>query len=120
LSVRKGKEIKEILGREGTRIKQYFHPHNTLNGIRFSLARFVLEPGKQTIHHKLKSSEVYYILEGEGSLFMNGAKFRIKKDDSVYVPAMSEQFIENIGKTPLEFLCVVDPAWRQEDEIILE
>ena len=44
----------------------------------------------------------------------------LKKNDSVYVPASSKQNIENVGKADLRFLCIVDPAWKSEDEVILE
>jgi len=120
MSVRKDSEIEAILGAEGTKIKQYFHPHNTLNGINYSLAQFTLEPGKKSLLHKIKSSEIYYILEGKAILKINGESYQLKKDDSCYVPPMSTQSIENIGSANLRFLCVVDPAWKPEDEIILE
>lgn len=120
MSIQKNSEIPEIDGKEGTKIKQYFHPHNTLNGIRFSLAQFTLKKGKRTLQHKIQSSEIYYILEGVGELKVGDEVFCVKKDDSVYVPPMSIQFIENTGKVDLKFLCMVDPAWKAEDEIILE
>ena len=47
MSLKKNSEIKSIKGNEGTSIKQFFHPHNTLNGIKYSLAQFTLEPGKK-------------------------------------------------------------------------
>ena len=120
MSIQKNSEINTIEGNEGTKIKQYFHPHNTLNGIRFSLAQFTINPGKRSLRHKLKSSEVYYILDGQGIIHIDDEAFSIKKDDSVYVPPKGEQFIKNTGASPLKFLCIVDPAWKSEDEIILE
>jgi mannose-6-phosphate isomerase-like protein (cupin superfamily) len=120
MSIQKNSEIASFDGEDGTKIKQYFHPHNTLNGIRFSLAQFTIKQGKRSLRHKMKSSEIYYILEGEGILRIKDESFDVKKDDSVYVPPMSEQFIENTGKSDLRFLCVVDPAWKAEDEVILE
>jgi mannose-6-phosphate isomerase-like protein (cupin superfamily) len=120
MSIRKNSEIEPIQGNEGTTIKQFFHPHNTLNGINFSLAQFTLEPGKKSLKHKIKSSEIYYILEGHAILQIDNESFEIKKDDSGYVPPMSEQFIENVGTTELRFLCIVEPAWKSGDEIILE
>ncbi|HSB84547.1 MAG TPA: cupin domain-containing protein [Nitrosarchaeum sp.] len=120
MSVKKDSEIEIISGNEGTRIKQYFHPHNTLNGINYSLAQFTLEPGKKTLLHKIKSSEIYYILEGYAILKINDESHKLKKDDSCYVPPMSVQQIENIGSIILRFLCIVEPAWKPEDEIILE
>jgi len=53
MSLKKNSEIKYIQGNEGTKIKQYFHPHNTLNGINFSMAQFTLEPGKKSKLHKM-------------------------------------------------------------------
>jgi len=120
MSIQRGSEIPSIDGNEGTKIKQYFHPHNTLNGIQFSLARFSLKQGKRSLRHKIRSSEIYYILEGKGILMINDESFVVEKDDSVFVPPMSEQFIENTGTSDLRFLCIVDPAWKEEDEIVLE
>jgi len=120
MSIRKSSEIETILGSEGTKIKQYFHPHNTLNGIGYSLAHFTLESGKKSTLHKIKSSEIYYILEGEAILTIDNETYQLKKDDSIYVPPSSKQYIENAGKLDLRFLCIVEPAWKPEDETILE
>jgi mannose-6-phosphate isomerase-like protein (cupin superfamily) len=120
MSVRKNSEIKSIQGSEGTKIKQYFHPHNTLNGINYSIAQFTLGPGKKSKLHKMSSSEIYYILEGSGDLKIDEDTHHIEKDDSAYVPPNSKQFIENTGSINLKFLCIVEPAWKVEDEILLE
>ncbi len=120
MSVRKNSEIKSIQGSEGTKIKQYFYPHNTLNGINYSIAQFTLGPGKKSKLHKMSSSEIYYILEGSGDLKIDEDTHHIEKDDSAYVPPNSKQFIENTGSTNLKFLCIVEPAWKAEDEILLE
>jgi len=39
--------------------------------------------------------------------------------NTIYIPPKSLQFIQNTGKVDLVFLCIVDPAWKKEDEIIL-
>jgi mannose-6-phosphate isomerase-like protein (cupin superfamily) len=120
MSLRKNSDIESINGEEGTKIKQYFHPHNTLNGINYSIAQFTLESGKKSKHHKISSSEIYYILEGKGDLKIDKEIFHLQKDDSVYVPANSEQFIKNTGSDSLRFLCIVEPAWKAENEVLLE
>ena len=120
MSLRKNSEINFIDGNEGTKIKQYFHPHNTLNGINYSLAQFTLETGKKSKRHKMKSSEIYYILEGSGKLTVNEESYILQKDDSAYVPPNAEQFIENSGSEDLKFLCIVEPAWKADDEELLE
>jgi len=120
MSLRKSSEIKSIQGNEGTKIKQYFHPHNTLNGINYSIAQFTLGPGKKSKLHKMSSSEIYYILEGSGNLKIDEDTHHMEKDDSAYVPPNSKQFIENSGSINLKFLCIVEPAWKADDEILLE
>ncbi|RMW35614.1 MAG: cupin domain-containing protein [Nitrosopumilus sp.] len=120
MSLRKNSEIESIQGNEGTSIKQFFHPHNTLEGIGYSLAQFTLKPGKKSKLHKLKSSEIYYILEGKANLRIDDECLELEKDDSAYVPPNSKQNIENIGSGDLRFLCIVEPAWKADDEIILE
>ena len=120
MSLRKNSEIESIQGTEGTSIKQFFHPHNTLEGIGYSLAQFTLESGKESKLHKLKSSEIYYILEGRANLRIDEDNLELEKDDSAYVPPNSKQNIKNVGEGILRFLCIVEPAWKPSDEIILE
>ena len=120
MSLRKNSEINFIDGNEGTKTKQYFHPHNTLNGINYSLAQFTLETGKKSKRHKMKSSEIYYILEGSGKLTVNEESHILQKDYSAYVPPNAEQLIENSGSEDLKFLCIVEPAWKADDEELLE
>lgn len=120
MSLRKNSQINSIQGSEGTKVKQYFHPHNTSNGINYSLAEFTLEIDKKSKLHKLKSSEIYYVLEGRGELNVEGNTYSLEKDDSAYVPPESKQFIRNTGAQNLRFLCIVEPAWKLSEEIALE
>lgn len=120
MSLRKNTEIESIQGNEGTKIKQFFNPQNTQNRINYSLAQFTLEQGKMTTIHKIKSSEIYYILEGSGDLSIDENTFHLQKDDSIFVPPNSKQFIKNIGTGDLRFLCIVEPAWNAKDETLLE
>lgn len=43
----------------------------------------------------------------------------VRKGSVVYIPPNAVQHITNVGDEELEFLCVVDPAWRPEDEEII-
>ena len=38
---------------------------------------------------------------------------------AVYIPPNSIQYIENTGNSDLKFLCIVDPAWREDEEEFL-
>lgn len=107
-----------IPGAEGTAIRQIFHPHNTMLGIRYSMAQCTIEPGKSSKPHKMKSSEIYFITKGQGVLHIDDESSDIAENQAAYIPPFSRQFITNTGKTNLEFLCIVEPAWKQEDEIV--
>ena len=120
MTIKKLEGIDVIDGGEGTEIRQIFHPHNTLNGIRYSISHSELKYGKKSKLHKIKSSEVYYILQGEGTLQIDDEFIKVSKDQSIYIPPNSKQCIENTGKDELKILCIVEPAWQQEDETILE
>ena len=120
MSLRRSSEIESIQGTEGTKIKQYFHPHNILNGINYSMAQFTLESGGKIKLRKIKSSEIHYILEGIGNLTIDGETQYLQKDDSVFIPLNSIQFIDNTGSGDLRFLCIVKPTWKVDDETLLE
>jgi mannose-6-phosphate isomerase-like protein (cupin superfamily) len=120
MTIKKIQDIEVFDGGEGTKIRQIFHPHNTLNGIRYSISHSELKPGKKSKLHKLKTSEVYYILQGEGNLQIDDEIFKVLKDQAIYIPPQSKQCIENTGDDELKFLCMVDPAWKHEDEMVLE
>jgi len=118
--IKKLQSLDKIDGNEGTIIFQIFHPHNTLSGIRYSVSHSTIKPGKRSKRHKMKTSEVYYILEGNGVIHIDEESQLVSKDGAVYIPPLSIQFIENTGTSDLKFLCIVDPAWKKEDETMLE
>lgn len=120
MNTKKIENIDVLEGEEGSKIRQIFHPHNTLSGIRYSLSHFTVSSGKKSKLHKMKTSEIYYILKGEGVLHVDDESISVSEDQAIYIPPHSKQHIENTGKTDLKFLCIVDPAWRQDDEVRLE
>ena len=120
MSLQKDSEIDSVDGVEGTKIKQYFNSKNTVGAISYSIAQFSLEVGKKSKLHKLNSSEIYYVLEGKGELKVDNKIFYLKQNDSVFVKPDSAQQIKNVGPEKLKFLCIVEPEWKPEDEILLE
>ena len=83
----------------------------------FSLSHAEILPHGSTIPHRLvKSSEVYWIIEGRGTLFINGRPVDLKKGISVMVPPSAEQYVVNDSDQKMEFLCIVSPPWDKSDE----
>jgi mannose-6-phosphate isomerase-like protein (cupin superfamily) len=101
-------------------LKELLHPDKETLDIGYSLAHAVVRPGEKTRPHRLESSEVYYVLEGRGLMHIDGERAEVETGQAVYIPPLAVQFIENTGPGDLAFLCIVDPAWRAGDEVILK
>ena len=100
-------------------LRELLHPDKARIDIHYSLAHAVVKPGGRTLPHRLSTSEVYYVLAGRGVMHVGDEAARVRPGQAVYIPSGSVQFIENSGRSDLAFLCIVDPAWRPEDEKIL-
>jgi mannose-6-phosphate isomerase-like protein (cupin superfamily) len=114
------KECEEIIAGDNTILKELLNPLKEDISVRYSLAHARLKPGQISLAHRLKSSEVYYILEGQGEMHIDVEKEKVYKGQAIYIPSNSVQKIKNTGVVDLSFLCIVDPAWKPEDEEVLE
>jgi mannose-6-phosphate isomerase-like protein (cupin superfamily) len=114
--IKKLKDCPEITAGDRTRLRELLHPDRDRAEVRYSLAVAWLAPGARSRAHKLKTSEVYYLVRGTGVMHIGEEAAKVHAGDAVYIPPGSVQWLENGGKEEIEFLCVVDPAWRPEDE----
>ncbi|MGH7231192.1 MAG: cupin domain-containing protein [Nitrospiraceae bacterium] len=113
-------ECAQFLAADHTMLRELLHPARGPVKIGYSLAHGRLARGACSKRHRLASSEVYYFLTGCG-LFRSGDQTSVVEAGTVvYVPPGSEQWLENTGDVEVEFLCLVDPAWRPEDEDVFE
>ena len=113
------KDCREITAGDGSALRELLHPDRGRLQIDYSLAHAVVKPGGKTRAHRLKNSEVYYILEGRGLMHIEQETAEVSAGQAVYIPPFHIQFIENTGATELAFLCIVGPAWKPEDEEVL-
>lgn len=108
----------EFIAGDSTHLRELLHPDKQPLALRYSLAHATLPVGQTSELHSLKTSEVYYILSGSGEMHIDGETQLVEPGDAVYIPPNARQFIYNCGIEPLVFICIVDPAWRQEDETV--
>ncbi len=106
----------EIVAGDKTFLRELLHPDKAQLQIRYSLAHALVKPAQSSLPHKLKTTEVYYILEGKGMMHVDDESAEVRTGQAIYIPPDSIQCIENTGESDLKFLCIVDPAWRSEDE----
>ena len=114
------KDCQEFIAGDSAVLREMLNPLKEDLALRFSLAWAKVLPGKITRLHCLKTSEVYYILEGRGEMHIDEEMRQVGPGQAVYIPPHSRQRIRNTGGSDLLFLCIVDPAWRPEDEEILQ
>jgi len=110
----------EFIAGDNCTLREILHPDKADLDLRYSLAHAVVAPGQTTWLHALRTSEVYYILSGEGRMRIDGEEASVRPGDTVYIPPKARQQITNTGSTDLMFMCIVDPAWRREDEEVVE
>jgi mannose-6-phosphate isomerase-like protein (cupin superfamily) len=114
--IKRLKDCAEITAGDQTRLRELLHPDRDPAKIRYSLAVAWLAIGARSRAHKLKTSEVYYLFRGTGVMHIGEEVALVTAGDAVYIPPGSVQWLQNTGEEEIEFLCIVDPAWRPEDE----
>ena len=108
----------EFMAGDSTYLRELLHPDKQQLTLRYSLAHATLPVGQTSQPHSLSTSEVYYILSGRGEMHIENETEVVEPGDAVYIPPNARQFIHSCGSEPLVFICIVDPAWRQEDETV--
>jgi mannose-6-phosphate isomerase-like protein (cupin superfamily) len=117
--IRKLHECKVITALDNTRVRELLNPkHDTLDlFLNYSLAHAMLKPGEKSLPHKFhEASEVYYVLKGRGIMHINDETAEVFPGDTIHIPPQAIQWIESRGEEDLEFLCIVDPAWKPDAE----
>ncbi len=114
------KDIKNasfFVAADNTHLCELLHPLRDKLDLPYSMAYAILNPGCSSIPHRLKkSSEVYYILKGEGLMRIDAESAKVMEGQAVLIPPGSWQHIHNSGTDDLKFLAIVYPFWRREDE----
>jgi mannose-6-phosphate isomerase-like protein (cupin superfamily) len=100
-------------------LRELLRPSPETGEIGYSLAHAEVGPGARTRPHRLRSAEVYYILEGRGLMRVGAEASEVAAGQAVYIPPGAVQHIENLGPGRLAFLCIVEPAWTATDEEVL-
>jgi mannose-6-phosphate isomerase-like protein (cupin superfamily) len=79
-----------------------------------SLAEATLEPGQATDrHYHARTEEIYFLLEGEGEMEVDGDRRRVVPGDAVLIPAGTRHQIR--AEAPLRFLCCCAPPYSHDD-----
>lgn len=94
--------------KDGSEIREFHHTSAQ------SLAEALLTPGQSTQrHYHAASEEIYFVLEGEGELELDGERRRLRPGDAALIPPGSWHAIA--ATSQLRFLCCCAPPYSHED-----
>jgi mannose-6-phosphate isomerase-like protein (cupin superfamily) len=94
--------------KDGSTIRELHHTEQQ------SLAEATLEPGQATErHYHARTEEIYFLLEGEGDMEVDGDRRHVAPGDAVLIPAGSWHQIR--AETALRFLCTCAPPYSHDD-----
>ena len=117
--IRQLKDCPEFVAGDACHLRELLNAKTDQRAYRYSLAHAIVKAGVRTKPHALKTSEIYYVLEGKGRMHVGDDSAEVEAGCVIDIPPHAVQWIENTGKADLIFICIVDPAWRPEDEKIL-
>lgn len=117
--LKKFNDCKEIIAGDNCILRELLSSVNDNVESRYSLAWAKVPVTKATWRHAMKTTEVHFILKGSGIMHINDEAEKVGAYDTIYIPPNAIQYIENTGDEELEFICIVDPAWRAEDEVVM-
>lgn len=104
---------KPFTTKDGSTIRSILDRTNAPVGNQ-SLAEARLPAGAQTDRHYHKlAEEFYFILEGSGTMEINGAEQAVGVGDAILIPPNSWHQIT--AKAPLVFLCCCAPPYAHDD-----
>ncbi|MDP1562532.1 MAG: cupin domain-containing protein [Pirellulaceae bacterium] len=106
--------------KDGSSIRELLSHRNS--GIRNqSLAEATVPPGIKTLaHYHPSSEEIYYILSGQGTMFLAGAVQIVRPGDAIAIPPGQVHWIENTAAEDLVFLCCCAPGYEHHDTVMVD
>jgi mannose-6-phosphate isomerase-like protein (cupin superfamily) len=94
--------------KDGSEIREFHHTELQ------SLAEASLQPGQSTErHYHAASEEIYFLLEGEGELEIDGERRQVGPGDAALIPPGSWHAIT--ATSQLRFLCCCAPPYSHDD-----
>ena len=118
MDVKNIREVPAFTTKDGSEIRELLAPRNSCI-VRQSLAEARLPPGASTTpHHHPVTEEIYYILEGRGSMRIGDETREVGPGDAIAIPPGASHQITNTGSETLFFLCCCAPAYEHADTIL--
>ena len=103
--------------------KLYTRPWGTYRTIEqeknYQIKHIVVFPGKRlSYQYHRHRSEHWTIIKGQGLMTLNNNDYKMKVDDSMYIPIEAKHRMSNISNDDLEFIEIQIGDYLGEDDIV--
>ncbi len=118
MDVRNVENVGGYITKDGSLVKEIFHPNNSsVKNQSFAVA--IVE--KETkAHYHVTSEEIYFILKGKGTIIIDGKEKEVKAGDVILIPPKSIHKIKKRGNEPIVIVCTSSPAYSHSDTVLVE
>lgn len=116
--MRNRSQIVPYVTKDGSSIRELFHPDSSpVAG--FSLAEALVGPGETTKPHRHRESqEIYYVLEGRGTMRLGDKTFGVAAGDAILILPGTLHDIKSDDEGALRILCICHPPYSHEDTAV--
>jgi len=102
-------ELEPFVTKDGSTIREYFHTPVQ------SLAEATLEPGQSTERHYHRlAEEIYLIIEGAGSLEVDGDTAQVAAGEAILIPPGAWHEL-TAGTDGVKLICCCVPPYSHDD-----
>ena len=107
----------EYITKDASTIRELLNPQ-VLPGIPISLAEAMVEAQASTLKHQHENfDEIYYCLQGTGTLYINDQPFAFEPGGFYWLPKKTSHYLE--AQTALRLLCICCPPYNHQQTIML-
>jgi mannose-6-phosphate isomerase-like protein (cupin superfamily) len=119
MDVRNINDVEAFTTKDGSEIRELLADRNSCIR-KQSLAEARLPVGATTTrHYHPVTEEIYYILDGNALIVIDGETREVGPGDAIAIPAGAEHEITNVGDKILKFLCCCAPGYEHEDTVLV-
>jgi mannose-6-phosphate isomerase-like protein (cupin superfamily) len=117
--IRNRENVEPYVTKDRSTVWELYHPGSSpVEG--FSVAEADVGAGVETEAHVHKrSQEIYYILEGAGTMRLGGRSLKVKTGDAILIPPGTAHQIRADEGVGIRILCVCSPAYSHGDTELL-
>ncbi len=92
--------------------------HVIAKGQGYQIKEMTINPGKkQSLQRHKNRSEYWQIINGKGMVYLEDSKFKLEKNDNIFIPQGDLHRLENIGKDLLKIVEIQIGKKISEDDI---